>query len=78
MDCPDFYCYFSAYPFLLFSSSVLHFLVVVSVTHVSFRARVKIASRLASQVRGNVSEGQMAGRRVVWDQIAIDEMTTTS
>jgi len=28
--CPDFYCYFWAYPFLLFSFSVLHFLVVVS------------------------------------------------
>jgi len=32
-DSPDFYCYFwaMAYPFLLFSFSVLHFLVVVSV-----------------------------------------------
>jgi len=31
MDSPDFYFYFWAYPFLLFSFSVLHFLVVVSV-----------------------------------------------
>ena len=31
MDYPDFYCYFWAYPFLLFSLSVLQFLVVVSV-----------------------------------------------
>ena len=30
MDSPDLYCYFGAYPFLLFSFSVLHFLVVVS------------------------------------------------
>ena len=40
-------------PFLLFSFSVLHFLVVVSVrqiklTHVGFRAHVKIASRIVS------------------------------
>jgi len=31
MDSSDFYCYFWAYQFLLFSFSVLHFLVVVSV-----------------------------------------------
>ena len=50
------YCYFSAYPFLLFSFSVLvcfTLLVVGSVrqitpTHVSFRAHVKIASRIVS------------------------------
>jgi len=30
-DSPDFYCYFWTYPFLLFSFSVLHFLIVVSV-----------------------------------------------
>ena len=30
-DSPDFYCYFWAYPFLLFSFSVLHFWVVCSV-----------------------------------------------
>jgi len=30
-DFPDFYCYFWAYPFILFSFSVLHFLVVGSV-----------------------------------------------
>jgi len=42
-----------AYPFLLLVFSVLHFLVVVSVrwiqlTHVGFRAHVKIASRIIS------------------------------
>jgi len=42
------------YPFLLFIFSVLHFLVVVSVrqiklTHVGFRAHVKIASRIVEQ-----------------------------
>ena len=47
------YCYFWAYPFLLFSYSVLHFLVVVSVrqikvTHVGFREHVKIAFRIVS------------------------------
>jgi len=52
-DSPDFYCYFRAYPFLLSTFSVLHFLVVVSVryiklTHVGFRAHVKIASRIVS------------------------------
>ena len=31
MDSPDFYCYFRAYPFLLFTFSLLHFLVVISV-----------------------------------------------
>ena len=50
-DSPDFYCYFWAYPFLLFSFSVLHFLVVVSVrylklTHLGFPADVKIASSI--------------------------------
>jgi len=44
----DVYCYFSAYPFLLFSFSVLHFLVVVSCGHVGFRAHVIIASRIVS------------------------------
>ena len=53
MDSPDFYCYFWAYPFLLFSFSVFHFLVAGSVrqiklTHVGFRAHVKIASRIVS------------------------------
>ena len=45
-DSPDFYSYFWAYPFLLFSFLFLHFLVVVSVrqiklTRVSFRPHVK-------------------------------------
>ena len=52
-DSRDFCCYIGAYPFLLFSFSVLHFLVVVSVryiklTHVGCRAHVKIASRFLS------------------------------
>ena len=43
------YCYFWAYPFLLFSFSVLHFSVVGSVlTHVGFRAHIKIVSRIVS------------------------------
>ena len=48
------YCYFWAYPFLLFSFSVLQFSVVVcsvrqfKLTHVGFRAYVKIASRIVS------------------------------
>ena len=47
------YCYFWAYPSLLFSFSVLQFIVVVSVryikpTHVGFRAHVKITSRIVS------------------------------
>ena len=47
------YCYFWAYPFLLFSFSVLHLLVVISLryiklTHVGFRAHVKLASRIVS------------------------------
>jgi len=50
---PRLYCYFWAYPFLLFSFSVSHFLVVgsvryIKVTHVGFRAHVKIASRIVS------------------------------
>ena len=41
-----FHCYFGAYPFLLFSFSVLHFLVVVSVlTYVGFRAHVKLEGK---------------------------------
>jgi len=47
------YCYFWAYLFLLLSFSVLHFLVVgsmhqIKLTHVGFRAHVKIASRIIS------------------------------
>ena len=51
MDSQTVDCYFWAYLFLLFSLSVLHFLVVGSVryimlTHVGFRAHVKIASHI--------------------------------
>ena len=43
------YFFFWAYPFLLFSFSVLHFSVVGSVlTHVGFRAHIKIVSRIVS------------------------------
>ena len=53
MDSPDCLLLILAYLFLLFSFSVLHCLVVGSVrqiklTHVGFRAHVKIASRIVS------------------------------
>jgi len=53
MDSPDCYCYFWVYLFSTFSFSVFTLLAVGSVrwiklTHVGFRAHVKIASRIVS------------------------------
>jgi len=49
MDSPRLFTVISQHIcFSTFSFSVLHFLVVGSVQHVSFRAHVKIASRIVS------------------------------
>ena len=57
--------------FLLFSFSVLHFLVVVSVryiklTYVGFRAHVKIASRIVSYAFRSVKISNIHTCRVKW------------
>ena len=74
------YRYFGAYPFLLFTFSVLHFLVVGSVrqmklTHVGFRAHVKIASRIVSWHTGRpgdiVGEG-MSLQQICFPHLAVE------